>query len=95
MFDHAAILMGVYASMSAGMSVAVAKVSPSIGPRLRHLFAGTAPLALVLAVRMGGADSVTLQGMDLFATGGLAALGMATSSVMGKFVPTQSVAQSN
>jgi hypothetical protein len=88
MIDNAIFLAGSYAAMAAGLSVTVAKVSPTIGPRLRHLFSGAAPLAAVLATRLTAADSVTLQGMDLFAAGGLVVLGVATSSVVGKFVPT-------
>ena len=87
MIDNAAFLIASYGAMAAGMSVAVAKISPTIGPRLRHLFSGAAPLAAVLAVRMEGADSVTLQSMDLFAAGGLAVLGVATSALVSRFVP--------
>ncbi len=86
MFDNAVFLAGAYAAMATGLSLAVAKFSPSIGPRLRHVFAGAAPLAAVLAVRLGAADSITLQGMDLFAAGGLVILGVATSTAVGKFV---------
>ena len=89
MLDNAGFLVGAYTVMSAGLSVSVAKLSPSIGPRLRHIFTGVAPLAAVLAARIDSADSVVLHGMDLFATGGLAVLGIATSSVTGKFVPTE------
>ena len=89
MFDHAGFLIGAYAVMSAGLSISVAKLSPCIGPRLRHVFSGLAPLAAVLAVRMDGADSVVLQGMDLFAAAGLAVLGVVTSSVIGKFLPSE------
>ena len=34
---------------------------------------------------------MTLQGMDLLAAGGLGVLGVVTSSVVGKFVPTTGV----
>ena len=76
MFDNAIFFAASYAAMSAGLSATVAKVSPTIGPRLRHLFAGTAPIAAVLGMRLTEADSVTLQGMDLFAAGGLVVLGL-------------------
>ncbi|MBO6526284.1 hypothetical protein [Erythrobacter sp.] len=89
MIDNAVFLIAAYGAMAAGLSATVAKVSPSIGPKLRHLFSGAAPLAAVLAARLDGADSVTLQGMDLFAAGGLVVFGVITSSVVGKFVPTQ------
>ncbi|MBO6768918.1 MAG: hypothetical protein JJ901_11545 [Erythrobacter sp.] len=89
MIDNAVFLIAAYGAMTAGLSATVAKVSPSIGPKLRHLFSGAAPLAAVLAARLEGADSVTLQGMDLFAAGGLVVFGVITSSVVGKFVPTQ------
>ena len=88
MIDNAAFLIGSYGAMAAGLSVTVAKVSPTIGPKLRHLFSGAAPLAAVLATRLGGADSIVLHGMDLFAAGGLVVLGVATSSAVGKVVPT-------
>lgn len=88
MIDNAAFLIGAYGAMAAGLSLTVAKVSPTIGPRLRHLLSGAGPLAAVLAMRLTEADSVTLQGMDLFAAGGLVVLGVVTSSVVGKFVPT-------
>ena len=93
MLDNASFLVGAYAVMSAGLGVSVAKISPSIGPRLRHIFSGVAPLAAVLAARMDGADSIVLHGMDLFAAGGLAVLGVATSSVIGKFIPTEAQAR--
>jgi hypothetical protein len=89
MIDNAVFLIAAYGAMAAGLSATVAKVSPSIGPKLRHLFSGAAPLAAVLAARLDGADSVTLQGMDLFAAGGLVVFGVITSSVVGRFVPTQ------
>ncbi len=89
MFDTAAFVMGSYAAMSAGMSGAIARLSPTIGPRLRHLFAGASPLGVLLAIRLEGGPSTTLHGMDLFAAGGLVVLGVVTSSVVGKFVPTQ------
>lgn len=88
MIDSAAFLIGAYGAMAAGLSVTVARVSPTIGPKLRHLFSGAAPLAAVLATRLTAADSVVLQGMDLLAAGGLVVLGVTTSSVVGKFVPT-------
>ncbi|QZD89783.1 hypothetical protein K3148_13445 [Qipengyuania aurantiaca] len=89
MIESAAFLMGTYAAMSAGMSVAVAKLSPSIGPKLRHIFAGASPLAAVLAVRLEGAPSTTLDSMELFGAGGLVILGVVTSNVVGKFVPVR------
>ena len=61
MFDNAIFLAASFAAMSAGLSATVAKVSPTIGPRLRHLFAGTAPIAAVLGMRLTEADSVTLR----------------------------------
>jgi len=88
MFDNAIFFAASYAAMSAGLSATVAKVSPTIGPRLRHLFAGTAPIAAVLGMRLTEADSVTLQGMDLFAGGGLVVLGVVTSTLVGKAVPS-------
>jgi hypothetical protein len=88
MFDNVAVLIGAYGAMAVGLSIAVAKVSPMIGPRLRHLFAGAAPIAVVLGARITASDSVTLQSMDLFAAGGLVAFGVVASSVVGKFVPT-------
>ncbi len=36
MIDNVVCLAGSYAAMAAGLSAVVAKVSPSIGPRLRH-----------------------------------------------------------
>ena len=91
MIDNAAFLIAAYGAMAAGLSATIARVSPTIGPRLRHLFSGAAPLAAVLGTRLAGADSVTLQGMDLLAAGGLVVLGVVTSSVVGKFVPTTGV----
>ncbi|MEH6683781.1 MAG: hypothetical protein V7664_04715 [Qipengyuania sp.] len=88
MIDNVVFLAGSYAAMAAGLSAVVAKVSPSIGPRLRHLFAGGAPLAAVLGARLTEADSVTLQGMDLLGAGGLVVLGVVTSTMVGKVVPT-------
>lgn len=88
MLDNIAVLIGAYGAMTVGLSIAVAKISPMIGPRLRHLFAGAAPVAVVLGARITAADSVTLQSMDLFAAGGLVVFGVVVSSVVGKFVPT-------
>ena len=88
MIDNAIFLAGSYAAMAAGLSVAIGRFSPTIGPRMRHLFAGVAPLAAVFAARLTETDSVTLYGMDLLAAGGLVALGVVTSSAVGKLVPT-------
>ena len=41
-----------------------------------------------LGARLTEADSVTLQGMDLLAAGGLVVLGVVTSTMVGKVVPT-------
>ena len=86
MLDNTAVLIATYAAMTAGISVAVAKLSPAIGPRLRNLFSGSAPLAGVLSLRMDGADSVTLYGTDLIAASGLLVLGLATSSLVTKLL---------
>ena len=86
MLDNAAGLIATYAAMTAGITIAVAKLSPAIGPRLRNLFSGSAPLAGVLALRMDGADSVTLYGTDLVAASGLLVLGLATSTVVTKLL---------
>ncbi|WP_157799515.1 hypothetical protein [Qipengyuania seohaensis] len=91
MLDSVPFLIASYAAMSAGMSLAVRKVSPAMGPRLRHLFAGAAPLAVLLAIRLEGGPSTTLDALDLFGAGGLLVLGVATSSVVGKFFPTRGV----
>ena len=56
--------------MAAGMSATVTKVSPTIGPRLRHILSGVAPLAVVLGARIVGVNNVTLDGTGLFAAGG-------------------------
>ena len=88
MFDNIAVLIGAYGAMTVGLSIAVARISPMIGLRMRHLFAGAAPIAVVLGARITAADSVTLQSMDLFAAGGLVAFGVVASSVVGRFVPT-------
>ena len=88
MIDNAIILAGSYAAMAAGLSVAIAKFSPTIGPRIRHLFAGVAPQAAVLATLLTEANSVTLHGMDLLAGGGLVVLGVVTSTLVGKAVPS-------
>lgn len=76
---EAAFLTGSYIVMSAGLSVTVARFSPSIGPRLRHLFTGAAPLAAVLATKLDGKPSVAINSYDLLAAGGLLAAGIATS----------------
>ena len=94
MLDSVPFLIASYAAMSAGMSLAVRKVSPTMGPRLRHLFAGAAPLAVLLAIRLEGGPSTTLDGMDLFGAGGLLALGVATSSLVGRYLPTRKAGES-
>jgi hypothetical protein len=91
--DSVPFLIASYAAMSAGMSLAVGKVSPSMGPRLRHLFAGAAPLAVLLAIRLEGGPSTTLDGMDLFGAGGLLVLGVTTSSLVGRLLPTRSAGE--
>ena len=79
MIDDPVLLTGAYAATSASISVIMAKVSPAIGPRLRHLFAGAAPMGVIFASLLEGADSVTLHGQDLLAAGGLFAAGLASS----------------
>jgi len=88
MLDNVAVLIGAYGAMTVGLSIAVARISPMIGPRLRHLFAGAAPIAVVLGTRITAADSVTLQSMDLFAAGGLVVFGVVASSLIDRFVPS-------
>ena len=56
-------------------------------PRLRHAFAGIAPLAAVLGIKLTEADSVTLHGADLAAGGGLVVLGIAASVMAAKALP--------
>jgi hypothetical protein len=87
MFDNVAVLIGAYGAMTVGLSIAIAKISPTIGPRMRHLFSGVAPLAVVLGTRTLATESVTLQGMGLFAAGGLVVFGVVASNAVGKFVP--------
>ena len=88
MFDTA-MLIGSYAAMSASLSVIMAKVSPNIGPRLRHLFAGGSPLVVLFAMEIADQDSVTLDGSDILASGGLLAMGVATSVAVGRFARTK------
>ena len=81
-----AIVIGSYAAMSASMSAVMAKLSPNIGPRLRNLFAGAAPLVVLFARELDGQPSVVVDGSDLLAAGGLLAMGVATSVVTGRIV---------
>ncbi|WP_050601102.1 hypothetical protein [Qipengyuania citrea] len=87
MIDNIVFLAGAYAALAAGLGAGVGRVSPSIGPRLRHAFAGIAPLAAVLGMKLTEADSVTLHGVDLAAGGGLVVLGIAASVMAAKALP--------
>ena len=75
----AVALVASYVAGSAAISLAMARFSPSVGPRLRTLFAGSAPLAVVFATILDGQDSVTLFGPDLLAGGALLGAGLATA----------------
>ncbi|MEE8229925.1 MAG: hypothetical protein V3R15_00410 [Qipengyuania citrea] len=87
MIDNMVFLAGAYAALAAGLGAGVGRVSPSIGPRLRHAFAGIASLAAVLGMKLTEADSVTLHGVDLAAGGGLVVLGIAASVMAAKALP--------
>ena len=73
------LLLGGYAASSGVLSYALSRVSPGIGPRLRHTFAGLAPMAGVFASLLGGKESVTLHGNDLAFAAVLLGTGLATS----------------
>jgi hypothetical protein len=79
MIDDPVLLTGAYAATSASISAIMAKVSPDIGPRVRHLFAGAAPMGVIFADLLEGGDSVTLHGGDLLSAGGLFVAGLASS----------------
>lgn len=87
MLDNPILLAATYMAMASALSVGVAKISTGIGPRLRHFFAGTAPLAVLFASLLSGKDTVILHWQDILAGFGLAALGIATSILVGKFIP--------
>ncbi len=87
MIDNMVFLAGAYAALAAGLGAGVGRVSPSIGPRLRHAFAGISPLAAVLGMKLTEADNVTLHGEDLAAGGGLVVLGIAASVMAAKALP--------
>ena len=91
-FDSAIFIAGAYGAISVGLSAALAKVSPSIGPKLRHAFAGTVPLAALLATRLTEADSVTLYGPDLLAAAGLMTLGVGASVATGRVLGSRRIA---
>ena len=72
-FDNAIFLAASYAAMSdSWLSATVAKVSTDHRTGCGICLRDSAPFAAVLGMRsLTEADSVTLQGMDLFAAGGL------------------------
>ena len=84
-----AMLIASYAAMSASLSVIMAKVSPNIGPRLRHLFAGGSPLVVLFAMEIEDKYSVALDMSDILASGGLLAMGVATSIGVSRFVKSK------
>ncbi|MEZ5682193.1 MAG: hypothetical protein R3E14_12970 [Erythrobacter sp.] len=90
MFDDPIMLSGAYVAVSASISAIMAKVSPTVGPRVRSLFAGVAPMGAVFANLLEGHDSVTLHGEHLLFGGGLLAAGTITAALVGRFVRTDS-----
>ena len=84
MIDDPIILTGAYAACSASLSAIMARVSPTIGPRLRNLFAGAAPMGLIFAYLLEGGDTVILNGSDLLMAGGLFAAGLTSAVVAGR-----------
>ncbi|MBX7499966.1 hypothetical protein K3181_00740 [Qipengyuania sp. YG27] len=89
MIDDPVTLSAAYASGSVAISWAMARFSPTIGPRFRHVLAGGGPLAVVFAFLVEGHQSVTLHGMDLLAGGGLVGLGIASSVAVSKIGPAR------
>lgn len=84
MIEDPFFLAAAYSACSASLSVLMAKVSPSIGARLRHVFAASAPMGVLFAFLLDGADSVTMHGEDLLVVGGMFAAGLTSSIVAGK-----------
>lgn len=79
MLDDPMTIAAAYVAGSAALSTAIAKFSPTIGPRMRHLLAGAAPIVAVFAFLLEGSESVTLHGPDLLAGAGMFVGGLAAS----------------
>lgn len=86
MFDDPIMLAGAYVAVSASISAIMAKVSPTVGPRVRGLFAGVVPMGAVFANLLEGRDSVTLHGEHLLFGGGLIVAGTIAAAIVGRFV---------
>ena len=74
MLDQIAMIGAACVAASAGIGAAVPRVSPTVGRRTRALFAGVAPMAVVIGAEVAQHDSVTLYGAQIAAV--LAAIGL-------------------
>lgn len=86
MLDDPIMLTGAYVAVSASISAIMAKISPTVGPRVRNLFSGVAPMGAVFANLLEGQNSVTLHGEHLLFGGGLVAAGTVTAALVGRIV---------
>lgn len=77
-------LIAAYMAGSAGVSAIMAKASPTIGLKIRHIFSGIAPMAVVFASLLDGQESVTLHGDDILFAGGLFCAGLVSSVLTAK-----------
>ncbi len=73
MIDDPFVITAAYAAGAAALSCGIAKLSPGIKRKWRHLFSGGAPLGGVYAGIIVRDDVVVLDGGDLVFSGVLAA----------------------
>ncbi|ANU07762.1 hypothetical protein [Paraurantiacibacter namhicola] len=79
MIDDPLAITALYASGAAALSLAMAKFSPSIGRRLRHLFSGFAPLAGLYGGVIARDDVIRLDFGDILFSAFLVLTGVAAS----------------
>ena len=79
MIDDPFAITAAYAAGAAALSYGIAKLSPGIKRKWRHLFSGVAPLGGVYAGIIVRDDVVVLDGGDLMFSGVLVAAGIAAS----------------
>ncbi|WP_284125763.1 hypothetical protein [Parerythrobacter aestuarii] len=84
MIDNLPAVFAAYSGGSAAISYIMAKASPTISTRVRSLFAGFAPLAVIYGEELVREDSVALTGADLLSVGGLVLVGTGIATLVGR-----------
>ena len=78
-----------YLSSAGAIGAGMARLSPTIGPRLRAVFSASAPMAAGFLLYLGDRDSVVIDGTQLAAAGVLLGAGLYVAYGAGRLLSPQ------